>query len=617
MIETTTSDIVNVSTQAGQTLTDALNNIAVGPGGGGGLDPADRAKLDGIEPGATANSPDAQLRDRSTHTGTQTASTVGFQQEGAGAVATTVQAKLREFVSVTDFGAVGDGVVDDTAAIQAAINSVRDGVVLIPGGEYRVNSDLVLLNKGSAPEEGAFRLEATGAFFVGTGRVVIDSSKRVQISGLDMANMDMVFRGCWWSQFSNMRFKRLHINDAAGSGFSSNYWNRFQQCQLQTVLTDAASTQPSNEFTFESCCMRGNAGQGFSGTAAYAFEFNAAQNVQSWKFNNGDISYHTTAIYNVGAGNTSNDIELMFNGVYFDSILPLATSRNNTSIREINCHHANGLVGFGSISAMTCKTLDQFRNDRSFKMDAWSGINLIPNGDFRDRLNVWVGADLPVGDAAGATITRINGGFFGNALNINQPSTSGNAVYLRSKVLPYAGRLTGVMILRNANVGNKTMMIGFPGPRYSSVTLSDTEWTVVTLTNNTLLGGTGTRQDILVYTNDGTSFNVNVAYVALTYGNGSPLALNSSPYPVINHVETWDAPSLATGTQITQTFTVNGVEQGDFVLASFGGDIGALDVTANASATNHVTLKLRNDSGSTIDLPSGQWRFRAFKRAYA
>ena len=44
-----------------------------------------------------------------------------FIQAGTGAVAKTFQNKCREIVSVSDFGALGNGVADDTAAVNAAI----------------------------------------------------------------------------------------------------------------------------------------------------------------------------------------------------------------------------------------------------------------------------------------------------------------------------------------------------------------------------------------------------------------------------------------------------------------------------------------------------------------
>lgn len=69
-------------------------------------------------------------------------SLIGYIQSGVGAIARTIQAKLRERVSVMDYGAVGDGVTDDTAAILAAATAAFGKCLFFPkppGGYYQVS----------------------------------------------------------------------------------------------------------------------------------------------------------------------------------------------------------------------------------------------------------------------------------------------------------------------------------------------------------------------------------------------------------------------------------------------------------------------------------------------
>lgn len=71
---------------------------------------------------------------------------VGFLQAGTGAVATTVQAKLRESVSVKDFGAVGDGVADDTVAVQKAFDAFSTNFEIVFSAGFNFGVTKISIN---------------------------------------------------------------------------------------------------------------------------------------------------------------------------------------------------------------------------------------------------------------------------------------------------------------------------------------------------------------------------------------------------------------------------------------------------------------------------------------
>ena len=72
---------------------------------------------------------------------------LAYQSTATGSVSRTVEAKLGDVVSVKDFGAVGDGATDDTAAIQAAITYAQTlsgcTVYFVPG-TYKISATLTV-----------------------------------------------------------------------------------------------------------------------------------------------------------------------------------------------------------------------------------------------------------------------------------------------------------------------------------------------------------------------------------------------------------------------------------------------------------------------------------------
>jgi len=66
---------------------------------------------------------------------------IAFVPAGTGATSRTVQDKLRDTVSVKDFGAVGDGVTNDTAAFEAMVSfcAASGAIGLVPTGTYLID----------------------------------------------------------------------------------------------------------------------------------------------------------------------------------------------------------------------------------------------------------------------------------------------------------------------------------------------------------------------------------------------------------------------------------------------------------------------------------------------
>lgn len=279
----------------------------------------------------------------------------------------------------------------DSGCIQAAINSTSKGTIkLQPGKTYTLTTDIIVSLKNQGSPSGMLVIDATGAFITGTGNLVYDSSKFLKVIGWQMPNQDFVMNSLWFSTFESCIFRNLILSQSAGTSFSSSYWNSFSDCNFQSVIKYAVSNNAHNEFTFSSCKIRGNVGQGFAATANYAFSFIGNSNTQSWKFYGGDISYHAIDIYNIDPANTS-EVGLSFDGVYFDTLYPKITDRKRTLIEIKGGHAAIGVGAKNPLSVSKTAAMNSVVDlhslgDRRYK-NSGSHKNLLAVGDMTRTFN--------------------------------------------------------------------------------------------------------------------------------------------------------------------------------------------------------------------------------------
>jgi hypothetical protein len=195
-------------------------------------------------------------------------SSVTYLPAGTGAVLTTVQAKLRQYVSVKDFGAVGDGVANDAAAIQAAIDSVAangGGQIWFPIGEYNIgtttlNTSQNIILSGDVTRYAGNTPRGTSIIYTGSGTAIYgENLLDAQILDLDIdctastgtypTGRGIYLNGAWKCTLRNVTIRGLTLtkgyaiaidtnSDAFGPPSPANAWGAQHNYLEQIEVAD-------------------------------------------------------------------------------------------------------------------------------------------------------------------------------------------------------------------------------------------------------------------------------------------------------------------------------------------------------------------------------------------
>lgn len=216
----------------------------------------------------------------------------------------TVQAKLDDFVSVKDFGALGDGSTADVSAIQRALDEVycdtdKDDerarrVLYFPAGDYRINASLKIPPfaniKGEGPGKTVIVQSASAPVAVfqddekqtygSIGGSSATTPTNINIEGITFQNGSS-YGGVSIDNATNVRFERCEFKGAYTSGGADNTNSKGVTVRSTTAL-------PCRDIVFDACLF-----------TKFARLADLSQDSTSIKFVNCDFK---TALYGIIVG---------------------------------------------------------------------------------------------------------------------------------------------------------------------------------------------------------------------------------------------------------------------------------------------------------------------------
>lgn len=192
-------------------------------------------------------------------------SALGYKRSGVGAVSRSLSNKVAERVSVKDFGAVCDGIADDTASVQAALNycAANNWPTLVVPGKCKISSSLII-NRLVDQNADEFTIYGEGpdAGFYTAGNVVIFNSTLPYTTAPQ----------CEFITFVNLRFESSSFFNASYV-LSPNFLRiKFQNCFFFLIRCMISPIYAQTMY-FLDCNIRNNPPNFINVTGSYDIKF--------------------------------------------------------------------------------------------------------------------------------------------------------------------------------------------------------------------------------------------------------------------------------------------------------------------------------------------------------
>jgi len=208
-----------------------------------------------------------------TTTGAVNADIVSYDPPFTGGVATNVETKLSEYISVSDFGAVCDGVTDDTAAVQAAVDYCASLApywpTLVINGRCKLTASVNI----DRPVDGTkteFRIlgQGPGAGFYASGTVTMFDSTIAMPSGSGSAPVSE------FVTFENINFEASSISDEVFVISRKFLRIKFLNCFFWLTRCQASDTYVQTLY-FVACNIRNNKANFINSAGLFDVAFDA------------------------------------------------------------------------------------------------------------------------------------------------------------------------------------------------------------------------------------------------------------------------------------------------------------------------------------------------------